>query len=284
MASLTIKQQSNHTGFPKAAELIEIEGAHALEASDRALMNTLLQYAHDSGRMTEPDAEWEISFAYLRQCQGRHESNDRIKDSIRRIRKVEVKIAYTAATGEARELESHLLNFTDTSVDDTANATVQFGIPSRLRMILARSNRWGRIRCEVGYAMTSKYAIALYEMVCLRANLENCVETIEMTKFRELLGVPPGAYDRTDNFMRFVIQPATLEVNGLSDTGVRIDMVRKHPRAPALAVTLCWWKKSAEEFQAVQRERNRSKVGRMARLKDAVETVAPRQALSLLQA
>ena len=35
--SLTFKQQSNYDGFPKAAELIEIEGAHALEASDRAV-------------------------------------------------------------------------------------------------------------------------------------------------------------------------------------------------------------------------------------------------------
>ena len=59
--SLTFKQQSNYDGFPKAAELIEIEGAHALEASDRAMFNQLLQTAHDSGRLTEPDAEWEIS-------------------------------------------------------------------------------------------------------------------------------------------------------------------------------------------------------------------------------
>ena len=42
MSSLTIRQQSNHSGWPKAAELIEIVGAHGLEASDRALMNTLL--------------------------------------------------------------------------------------------------------------------------------------------------------------------------------------------------------------------------------------------------
>src|SRR3954452_7215517 len=119
MASLTIKQQSNHTGFPKAAELIEIEGEYALEASDRAPMNTLLQHAHDSGRLTEPDAEWEISFAHLRQSQSRHESNDRIRESVRRIRRVEVKIFYTAADGAVRVLESNLLNFTDTSVEDT---------------------------------------------------------------------------------------------------------------------------------------------------------------------
>ncbi len=273
MVSLTIKQQTNFSGFPKAAELIEIEGAHALEASDRALMNTLLQHAHDSGRLTEADAEWEISFSHLRQSQSRHGSNDRIKESIRRIRRVEVKIAYTSASGEARVLESNLLNFTDTSEEDSLNATVQFGIPKRLRMILARSNRWGRIRCEIAYAMTSKYAIALYEMICLRANLDRCVETIDMAKFRELLGVPPGSYDRTDNFMRFVITPAELEVNGLSDMGVRIEMVRKHSRAAADAVMICWWRKSGEEFVAATQERSRTKVGRMARLRGQTEAV-----------
>jgi hypothetical protein len=68
----------------------------------------------------------------------------------------------------------------------------------------------------------SKYAIALYEMVCLRANLDRCVETIEMNRFRELLGVPPGAYERADNFMRNVVTPALYEVNGLSD--VKVEM------------------------------------------------------------
>ena len=32
ITSLTFKQQSNYEGFPKAAELIEIEGANALES------------------------------------------------------------------------------------------------------------------------------------------------------------------------------------------------------------------------------------------------------------
>ena len=176
-------------------------------------------------------------------------------------------------TGMPRTMETHLLEFTDTDDVDSPAATVQFGIPKRLRVVLARSNRWGRIRCEIAYAMTSKYAIALYEMVCLRANLERCVETIEMERFRELLGVPPGAYDRADNFMRNVVTPALLEVNGLSDIGVQIAMVRRHPRAPAHAVTLAWWRKSGEEFRAAMNERNRSKVGRMARLKGKVEKV-----------
>lgn len=270
--NLTAKQQTNHDGFPKAAELIEIK-THQLEASDRAIFNQLLQIAHDSGRLTEPDAEWEVSLAHLRQAQSKHGSNDRIRESVARIMNVVVQVSYVSNMGEPRTHRSPLLNFTDTSDRDLPNATLQYGIPKRLRMILAKSNRWGRVRCEVVYAMTSKYAIALYELIALRINLDRCVETIPIDEFRSKLGVPPEAYPRADNFMRFVITPALLEVNGLADMGVQIEMVRRHPRAPAHAVEIAWWKKRGDDFRAAQQERNRSKVGRMARLKGKVETV-----------
>jgi hypothetical protein len=110
-------------------------------------------------------------------------------------------------------------------------------------------------------------------MVCLRANLDRCVETVEMERFRGLIGVPPGAYDRADNFMRNVVTPALLEVNGLSDISVQLEMARRHPRAPAHAVTLAWWRKSGDEFRDAMQERSRSKIGRMARLKGKVTTV-----------
>lgn len=64
--SLTLDQRTNLDGIPKAAELIEITGAHALEASDRAIMNLLYQHAHDSGRLGEPGACWELPITALR--------------------------------------------------------------------------------------------------------------------------------------------------------------------------------------------------------------------------
>jgi hypothetical protein len=88
--------------------------------------------------------------------------------------------------------------------------------------------------------------------------------------------VPPGAYDRGNDFARFVIQPALLEVNGLSDMGVDLTLVRRSRFGPIQSVTVTWWKKEGEEFRAAIRERNCSKVGRMARLKGAVETSTPR--------
>lgn len=272
--SLTSEQITNLDGFPKAAELIEITGTGALEASDRAIFNQLLQIAHDSDRLTEPDAEWEITLSSLRRAASKHQSNDRIRESLRRLRRTEVKVTYISPqTGKRRVLETHLLAFTDTDEEDSSDATVQFEIPKRLRQILARSNRWGRIRCEVSYAMTSKYAIALYEMICLRANREHCVEVLSYEQFRELLGVPEGTYERGLDFCRKVIDPALLEVNGLSDMRVQIELRRRHPRAPIEGVAISWWRKSGDAFRAAIQERNRSKVGRMARLRGNVETV-----------
>ena len=64
-----------------------------------------------------------------------------------------------------------------------------------------------------------------------------------------------------------MVEPAVIEVNGLSDMGVSIELQRRHARAPVTGVTLGWWKKEGDEFRAAMRERNSSKIGRMARLK-----------------
>jgi plasmid replication initiation protein len=222
--------------------------------------------------MGEKDAEWEISLGRLRPS--RHESNDRITNCLDRLLKVVVNVPHMAADGEPRVLKTHLIDFVDLSADESnPRATVRFGVPKKLQPILAESNRWGRIKAEVVCAMTSKYAMALYEMVQLRANLDRCIETFPIARFRDLLGVPPGAYERGNDFIRFVIDPATLEVNGLSDVGVQIDVKRRHTRAPIESVTTAWWKKQGDEFRNAMRERDQSKLGRMARLRGKVETV-----------
>jgi plasmid replication initiation protein len=273
--SLTAKQVTNLEGFPKAAELIEISGAHALEAVDRANFNQLLQVAHDSGRLLEPDVEWEITLSALRRAASRHESNDRIRQSLRRLRRTEVTVRYISPrTGKWRKMETQLIEFTDTDEEDSSDATLQFSFPKRLRQVLATSNRWGRIRCEVSYAMTSKYAIALYELVCLRANRDHCTQVFSYADFRELLGVPPDTYERGLDFRRKVVEPALFEVNGLSDLGVDIEVRRRHARAPIHEVAISWWRKQGDEFRAAAQERNRPKVGRMARLRGQVEQLA----------
>ncbi len=64
--ALTLKQQSNATGFPKPAELIEITGTSGLEAQDRVIMNELYRHAHDSGDLAKPDVQWAVSLGSIR--------------------------------------------------------------------------------------------------------------------------------------------------------------------------------------------------------------------------
>ena len=271
--SLTVEQRSNYDGVPKAAELIEITGASALEASDRAILNLLYQHAHDSGRLIEPGAEWEIPITALRFS--KHYGTERIPESLTRLLGVQVRVSYVdKASGEPRDLMTHLFNFFDIPSGGRPGP-VRYGVPDKLRPILATSNRWGRIKAEVVCAMSSKYAMALYEMVQLRGNLDRCIERFPIERFRELVGVPPGTYERGNDLLRYVVNPAVIEVNGLSEFGIRLDIERAHLRAPISAVSLAWWRKEGDDYRATFQERQRSKVGRKARLRGEVVEVGP---------
>ena len=271
--SLTVSQKTNYNGFPKPGELIEITGAHVLEAADRAILNRLYQLAHEAGNIAETEAEWEIQFARLRPST--HESNDRLRASLERLLRVQVAVPYIDNKGEPRTLLTHLFEFFDLSDSETSSsATVRFGLPRKLRPIIARSNRWGRIKAEVVCAMSSRYAMALYELIQLRAGMDRCVEVFPIDKFRDLLGVPPDAYQRGNNFVQKVIQPAVLEVNGLSDMGVTVEVRRRSSRAPIEAIVVAWHRKEGDEFREALRERERSKLGRSSRLRGNVDTVS----------
>ena len=195
--SRTTTQKTNLDGFPKAAEVIEISGAHELEAMDRAILNVLYQHAHDSGRLAEPDAEFEIELARLRPS--KHESNDRMRAALLRLMRVIVTIPYVGAPtadypdGEPRVILTGLFDFFDLARDEkTLPTIVRYGLPKKLQPIIARSGRWGRIKAEVVCAMTTKYAIALYELVQLRANLQEVRRDVPDRPLPRADGRPAG--------------------------------------------------------------------------------------------
>jgi len=215
---------------------------------------------------------------------------DRLRASLTALARLVASVSYTeeepAGKGrQQRVVIGGLFEFFDIARQDlSAGATLRYGLNRKLVAVIDRSARWGRIKAEVFCAMRSRYAIALYEALALRRNMDRCIETLPIDKFRELLAVKADTYKIGTDFQRFVIDPAVLEVNGLSDLGVKIEIQRKHGRAPIHAVTIAWWKKSASDLAAAVRERNRSKIGRMARLKGAVEIATPHAALSLPRA
>ena len=107
--------------------------------------------------------------------------------------------------------------------------------------------------------------------------MNRCIEVFALDRFRDLLGVPPGAYERGNDFIKRVIDPAILEVNGLSEFGVQVEVDRAYSRAPITGVRLAWWRKTDDEYRAIYQERQRSKLGRMARLRGTAGAVTARR-------
>ena len=155
MASRTVTQRSNADGFPKAGELIEMTGLEDLEASQRAISNLLYQHAHDSGRIADPGAEFEIPMATIRSAVSKHESGDRLRQSLLAIAGVRGMVSFTTqAKGSERGVETiriaGLFEFFDVERQDlTAGAKLRYGLNRRLVAVINQSARWGasRRRC-----------------------------------------------------------------------------------------------------------------------------------------
>ena len=263
---LTIDQRTNNEGVPKPGELIEITDAHDLGAMDRAMVNLLYRRAHDSGRLGDITATWEVPITSLRPP--KHEGTDRIRDCLARLLAVQVSVTYRdVATGKDRVLLTHLFESFDIPKDEASGGPVRYRIPVPLVTVLAQSSRWGRIRQETVYALTSKYAIALYEMIQLRRNMDRCLEHFAVDRFRDLLGVPPGLYVRGNDLVKRVVEPAVIQVNGLCDYSVAVSVERAHARAPITGVLMTWYQKDAPAMRARVQEGGQGKLGRMKRLR-----------------
>jgi hypothetical protein len=145
-----------------------------------------------------------------------------------------------------------------------------------MREIISKSTSWGRIRANVMFHFTSKYSLTLYELICLRAHLKyRSSENFELEDFRSLLGVPIDKLKRSPDLTRYCIQPATLEINKLSDMGVQVEPIRRggQQRGAVKGFKVTWWPKNGQELKEAWSELRQSRVGRKARMTGTVEEV-----------
>ena len=92
----------------------------------------------------------------MRQSFSKHESSDRLRDSLTRLMSVKVNVVYMAEAangepgGEKRVVITGLFDFFDVSAKELAmRATLRYGLPRKLAPILETSGRWGRIKAEI---------------------------------------------------------------------------------------------------------------------------------------
>jgi hypothetical protein len=201
---------------------------------------------------------------------GIRKGSERVKDSILRLMKTVVQVPVTGRNGKPATKRVQVLSDTTTSDDeDDPTGQVVYSFSKGMREIIKDSTLWGRVRTAVVFAFTSKYSLALYELITARINLRHVwQEEFSLEDFRALLGVPNDKLSRTPDLLRKVIQPAETEVNGLADFGVKIEPIRTGGTMRGLVTgfRVSWWRKDVPALQEAFKEISRSKVGRLARL------------------
>jgi Initiator Replication protein len=181
----------------------------------------------------------------------------------------------------ATKLVQILSDSTVTDNENNPQGQVKYSFSRGMRDIIKDSTLWGRVKNAVVFAFTSKYALALYELITARINLKHkWQEEFSLKDFRALLGVPEGKLERVPNLLQRVIQPACLEVNGLADFGVKIEPIRKggSMRGVVTGFRVSWWRKDVADLKAAYTELKQPKVGRRARLEGRVENAEPNAA------
>ena len=265
---MTIAQKTNLDGFVKPGELVNIRDGADLSLHDRRVFNLLIEHAWPE---IGEDKRHSIAISRLRGT--RHKGREIVSESVTRLMSQVVAVP-TTLDGKPAVFKTHLLGDTTQLVDeDSPHAVLLYKFPEGLRRIIQESKYWGRIKASVMFAFSSKYSLTLYEALCLRQNLRVNEQTFSVEEFRALLGVEPGKIVLFKTLKQSVVDPASTEVNGLSDFNVEIYPIRQGgiSRGKLTGFRVSWEKKTAEEWKATVDELLRSKVGRKARLTGTVE-------------
>ena len=231
----TLDARPSADSLIKPGELVDVVEVTPLTLADRRVYNLLLENAWDA---IDKPVTHTIPKSLLR---GSHNANDRIGASIERLMSAIVRV-HVVWDGEPAIERVQLLGG---NVETTrSDGMLEYEIPVRLRRIIANSTVFARLKREVMFALTSKYALTLYEMVQKRGNLRwRSTERFTLEQLRAVLGVPKGKLTTWSNLRLRAIDPAVAEVNALSDYIVEIVPLRT---GRAIGhVELRWWKKDA---------------------------------------
>jgi hypothetical protein len=264
----TVDVVTDELTMVKPSELIECTELAPLTLADRRTYNLLLLNAWDS------IAEDKSHVIAKKELRGLHNVNNRLGKSIERLMGVVCSTQIVRSDGKNYTRRFHLLETSDEENDNDDMGLLYYNFPTELRRIIKNSTQFARLKKEIIFALSSKYALALYELVSKRVNLKHKkTEEIPLDRFRVLLGVEEGKLREFKHFKSRAIDPSVLEVNGLAEFGCKVEPVCTGRKVTA--VKLSWWAKTDEEKKAAIREVQGSKVGRRARLTGKVDTILP---------
>lgn len=250
----------------KPGELIDVREMSPLRLYDRRCFNLLVANAWDK---IEEDIDHCIPKSVLR---GSHDSNDRIRDMTHRLMSTIVEMD-VIRNGKKFIRSTQLLGPTDREEGDDETGVLYYSFPKALRTIIKNSTTYGRLRTEVMFCFSSKYALTLYELLQKRCKLSHKnTDEFSIEDFRKLLGVPKGRLIAFSAFRERAIEPAVAEVNALGDYVIQVSGIRTGRNIGK--IRMVWFPKDVQGLKASYAEVQKHKAGRKARISGQTEVIA----------
>jgi hypothetical protein len=179
----------------------------------------------------------------LHELRSSNPSNDRPRESMRRLMKVVISFE-VVEDGIKREVLSQLLG--PCKLDYNPQGLAYYTFPEPIRNAVESSTVFARLRRDLLCQFRSKYALSLYEMVQKRVNLAfKTSEEFTLDEFRQKLGVEKAKYPIYRDLNSRVLKPAVLEVNEISDIDCVIEPVTEGRKTTG--IRLKWLKKGADD-------------------------------------
>jgi hypothetical protein len=267
MPKTTEIRPRKETEMVKPQEMIEMVEMSPLSLTSRRIYNLLVKHAWEH---IDTEKQHSIPKKLLRHGPSGIKTNatERLGQNIKELMSVIVE----RRNGQQVH-RFHLLGYNVEDDEDDDNTLFHYTFPEPLRKIIRSSEVWARLESHVIYAFSSKYSLALYELMALRCNLKHkTTEVFLLEKFRSLLGVEKDKLTLFKSLKQRAIDHAVREVNGLCpDFNVGIEPVLTGRKVTAVKVT--WWPKVQVETTAALRELTTSKIGRQERLSGVAEKI-----------
>ena len=255
-ASQTLQAKVGKDSLVKPGELIDVVESIPLRLQDKRLFNELLANAwSDIGQ----GKEHRIHKTQITQTD-RH--LERLDDSLDRLMGTFIKTV-TVKDGEKHRTRFHFLSRIDDPYEDP-DGWIKYRFSEDAENMMLNSTVFARIQREVMWSLTSRYSLALYEILAKRINLKHLQsEVFDLEMFRAMLGVPVGKYKLMAHLRSRIFDTAFGEVSQLTPIGCAYEMMKMGGKAYT-HIRVMWFAKDASASYEAAQNRGKPKVQQKA--------------------
>jgi len=255
----TLKAKATEYSLVKPGELIDIVELTPLKLHDKRLFNEMLANAWvDIGE----GKEHRIHKSDIRVID---KNLERLEESVDRLMGTIIKTV-VEEDGEKYKRTFTFLSRIDNAIRD--DGWIKYKFSDDAENMMLNSNVFARIQREVMFALSSRYSLALYEILAKRVNLKHTQhEMFELDVFRQMLGVPNDKYKLMSHLRTRILDTAFAEVQQLTNIGCAYQLVRNRGKGYT-HIKVTWFPKDASAAYDAEKNRNKPKQQQIAERKE----------------